>query len=94
MTPGLEVIGQTDARAYGRCGEVQGQHAGDGELPVAAGDGHPGSEHVDEQQGEQDRLHGHVGELQRLSGDVEQVAPGQHGDVAHPPAQARGDGRP
>ncbi len=46
------------------------------------GQDHAGTEHVDEQRGEEHRLDGDIGQLQRLARDVHQVASGEHGDVA------------
>ncbi len=53
-------------------GTFERLQAGDGEVGVApaAGQDDPGAEHVDEQQREQHRLDGDVGELQRLTRDV------------------------
>ena len=88
----VEVGAQPHRRAHGRGRQVEGEEAGDGEVGVAAaaGEDDPGAEHVDEQQGEQHRLDGHVGELQRLPGDVDEVPAGEHQHVAQP----RGRGRP
>ena len=93
--PGVQVGTEADRGAHGRGGQVQQHQAGDGEVLVAAAlDRHAGAEHVDEQQREEDRLHGHVGELQRLPGDVHQVAAGEHDDVVHTwrPASSGGPG--
>ena len=63
---------------------LSSDQSGDGKVLVAAAlDRDTRSEHVDEQQGEEDGLDGHVGELQRLAGDVHQVAAGEHDHVVH-----------
>ena len=86
---GREVRDQPHRRSHGRGGEVEQHQPGDGKVLVAAAlDRHTRPQHVDEQQGEEDRLDGHIGELQRLAGDVHQVAAGEHDHVVHlgPPA--------
>ena len=96
---GGEVGTQPHRRAHGRGGQVQHEQPGDGEVGVVAptGQDDAGPEDVDEQQGEQHRLNGDVGELQGLPPDVHQVPPGQDHDVApgrgHLVAEARSGGR-
>ena len=92
----VEVGAQPDRGAHRRGGEVQREQAGDGEVGVAAAAGQddPGAEHVDEQQREQHRLDGDVGELQRLARDVHEVAAGEHEDIGEPPREAVRSRRP
>ena len=91
ITPLLRSVLKPDGGPHGRRGQVEGQQAGDGEIDVGAspGEHHPGTEDVDEQQGEEHRLDGHVGQLERLPGDVHQVAAGQGDDVADLAGPAR-----
>ena len=67
--------------------KVERKQAGDGVVGVAAAvrKHDARAEHIDEERGEEDGLDGHVGELERLAGDVDEVAMGEDGDVAQPP---------
>ena len=60
----------------------------DDEAAAAAGQDDPGAEHVDEQQREQYRLDGDIGQLQRLAPDVHEVAAGEHEDIGEPLPEA------
>ena len=81
---GREVGAEPDRRPHRRRRQVQREQAGDREVGVAAAarEHDARAEHVHEQHGEEHRLDGHVGELQRLAGDVDEVAAGEDDDVA------------
>src|SRR6185312_8475854 len=75
---------EDDGRPHRRRRQIERQQAGDGVVGVAAAvrEHDARAEHVHEERGEEDGLDGHVGELERLTGDVDEVAPGEDGDVA------------
>ena len=62
-------------------------------LYVPPGMHHRGAEDVDEQHGEQHRLHRRVGQLRRLAPHVHEVAARERGDVSPPRTQSAVRGR-